>query len=302
MKWHRIFSSVMMALIFCALILPRASAQTPERFASLKISIWPEYDQPSVLVMFDGVLADASNLPRAVSILIPADAQLFVTTWQNPDGSLAPEQPAQQTRQDDGYTRVTFTIAQPKFRVEYYHAALRGAPDKTFDFAYKSIGAVDAVRLEIQQPLKASNFAVTPATSTTRTDADGFHYALQTYSNIAAGQIITSQVKYTKTDPHPSIIQPQAAPAPRVTDEGSNWFLLIALVTLGTVGVLGGFWWWQRRAEMPTALSASSARRRRGGKRRAVKTVSAFCTQCGRALGDDDNFCPACGTKRRGVT
>ena len=135
MKLRKILLGVMVALAGLALTLPpRALAQTPDRLTSLKISIWPEFDKPSVLVLLDGVLADPSNLPRPVSVLIPSDAQLSVTTWTNPDGSFAPEQPAQQTKQDDGYTRATFTIAQPRFRVEYYHDLLRGAPDKTLDF------------------------------------------------------------------------------------------------------------------------------------------------------------------------
>jgi len=87
-----------MIALWLILVIPAVSAhaQTPEHLAFLKISIWPEFDQPSVLVMYDGVLADTSNLPRAISVLIPADAQLFVTTWYYPDGTLAPEQPAQQ--------------------------------------------------------------------------------------------------------------------------------------------------------------------------------------------------------------
>lgn len=301
MKWRRTFFSVTMALLWLALLFPRASAQNPERLTALKISIWLEYDTPTVLVMFDGTLADATNLPRAISLLIPSDAQLYVTTWANPDGTLAPEQPAQQTKQDDGYTRVTFTIAQPKFRVEYYHDALRGAPDKTFAFAYKSIGAVDAVMVEIQQPLKASNFAVTPATSTTRTDTAGFKYFIQTHTNLAAGQVLTAQVKYTKTDPHPSVIQAQIAPqttAPTM-HESSNWVLLLALVAVG-LAIVFGFFVLQQRALAPRATASSRASQPRR-KRRAANAATAFCPQCGRALARDDNFCPACGTKRRGA-
>ncbi|MCI0478738.1 MAG: zinc-ribbon domain-containing protein, partial [Anaerolineales bacterium] len=267
------------------------------RFASLKISIWPEFDKPSVLVMLDGVLADASNLPRPISILIPADAQLFVTTWENPDGSLAPEQPAQQTKQDDGYTRVTFTTAQPKFRVEYYHDAARGTPDKTINFAYKSIGVIDAVTLEIQQPLKASNFAVTPAPQTMRTDSDGFKYFVQTYSNAVAEQTLTAQIKYTKTDPNPSV-SAQPAPAPVAASESNNWFLLIALVALG-LAVLLGFILLQQRALATRPAAPTGSKNRKRGKHRAGAAAAIFCTQCGRALGANENFCPQCGAKRR---
>jgi len=298
MKLRKIFYGVMIALVMLILTLPpRAFAQTPDRLAFLKISIWPEFDKPTVLVLLDGILADPSNLPRPVSVFIPSDAQLSVATWTNPDGSFAPEQPAQQTQQDDGYTRVTFTITQPQFHVEYYHDLLRGAPDKTLDFAYKPLGAIDAVTVEIQQPLKASNFALTPAPQNTRTDPDGFKYSSYALSNIAAGQTIAVQAKYTKTDPNPSR-SPQSAPttAPAVS-ASSNLFFLIALVVLGLTALLGFFVLQQR--SQGTRLDAGVNKPRRDKRRAGGSAPAAFCAQCGHALGPEDNFCPRCGTKRR---
>jgi ribosomal protein L32 len=288
----------MIALLILFVPWASARAQTPDHLTFLKISIWPEFDQPTVLVLLDGILADTSNLPRAISVLIPADAQLFVTTWYNPDGTLAPEQPAQQTKQDDGYTRVTFVVTQPKFRVEYYHDALRGKPDKTFDFAFKALGAVDTLTIEIQEPLRATNFAVTPAPSSTRTDQDGFKYAVQNYTNVAAGRVITAQVKYTKTDPHPSVIAPAtASPAPTpspAASESSNWLVILALVALG-MAVLVAIVVRQQRAQVAPRASSPRGKTSRRDKRRA----RVFCPQCGHALSATDNFCPQCGTRQR---
>ena len=301
MKLRKMFFGVTIALAVLTFALPpRTFAQTPDRLTSLKISLWPEFDKPTVLVILDGVLADPSNLPRQISVLIPANAQLTVATWANPDSSFAPEQPAQQTKQDDGYTRVTFTLAQPTFRVEYYHDLLRGAPDKTLDFAFKSIGAIDAVSLEIQQPLKATNFTVTPTTPNTRTDTDGFKYFSYVFSNIAAGQTITAQAKYTKTDPNPSV---QSAPQPTpalvpiaapTTNDSNTLFLLIALVALGVTAILG-FFLLQQRARDRRPVANVGSNKRRGG----ASTATVFCTQCGRTLGPEDNFCPKCGAKQR---
>ncbi|MEW5719396.1 MAG: zinc ribbon domain-containing protein, partial [Chloroflexota bacterium] len=305
---RKIFWGVTIALVVLILTLPpRALAQTPDRLASLKISVWPEFDKPTVLVILDGALADASNLPRQISILIPANADLTVATWMNSDGSFAPEQPAQQTKQDDGYTRVTFTTAQPQFRVEYYHDLLRGAPDKTLDFAFKPISAIDAATLEIQQPLKATNFAVTPATPTTRTDPDGFKYFSYTFSNLAAGQTITAQAKYTKTDPNPSVQSaPQPTLAPSTFAQGAptpttsnDLFLLIALVAVGITAILGFFLLQQRAHDRRPVANAGSGKRRRDKRRGGAATATVFCTQCGRALGPEDNFCPKCGAPRR---
>lgn len=58
MKWRKRFWGAMSALLITLVTLnPSARAQTPDRWAVLKISIRPECDQPTVLVLFDRVLA-----------------------------------------------------------------------------------------------------------------------------------------------------------------------------------------------------------------------------------------------------
>jgi len=314
---RKIFFGAMIALAFLFSLAPGALAQDPNRLAQLKISIWPEYDQqpshaqPIVLVLLQATLADKSNLPRQVSVLIPSDAEFFVATWENPDGSLAPEQPVQQSKHDDGLTRVTFTTTQPKFWVEYYHNALRGAPDKTMDFSFKALAPVDELTLEFQQPARATNFVVTSGAPNTRQGTDGFKYFSTNPSSLAAGQTIAAQIKYTKTDLNPSA-QIQAPPSQLPTTPATtatptpgtfdSTFLLIALIVLGLAAVFGFLLWRQRSGEMEPATSRMSAKQFQRQRRRARGThseASVFCTQCGNAMDADDNFCPKCGAKRR---
>ncbi len=300
---RKIFFGVMGALIFLLTIAPQAIAQDSNRLAQLKISVWPEYDTPTVLVLLDGTLADSSNLPRPVAILVPSAAQVTVTTWQNPDGTLAPEQPNQITDLGDGYKRVTFTTNQPTFRVEYYHDLLRGTPDKTMDFAFKHAAPADQVTLEIQQPIKATNFSVNPTTPNLRTDADGFQYFIYQFTNATAGQIINVQAKYTKTDPNPSVAPPPTTTSPAPTGgSSSNIFVIAGMVILGLGAVLGFFVWQQRTRQVEATTTKMSPRQFQRQRRRARGSLSeskVFCTQCGHPLAADDNFCPKCGTKRR---
>lgn len=302
-----IFSAVMALLLWSVFAaVPRVLADDPNRLTQLRISVWPEHDKPSVLVMIDGTLADKTNLPREVSVLIPANASLLVTTWMNPDGNFEREQPSQSKDLDDGYVRVSFTTAQPNYHVEYYHDLLKGAPDKTLDFVFKSPAPADQVTLEFQQPLKASNFSVTPAPQSSRSDSDGFKYFSSQYSNITAGQTITAQVKYTKTDPDPSVLPTPALSSvtlPAPTSASSTTFVLVALVVVGLAAVLGFFAWQQRAREKPPTTKMTPRQYRRNRRRAgpAASSASVFCTQCGRALGLEDDFCPKCGTKRRSV-
>lgn len=312
MQERRITLGVMVAFVLWAafVAVPRAFAQDPNKLSQLTISVWPEHDKPTVLVLLDGTLADSSNLPRQFSVLIPSSAQLLVATFVNADGSFAPEQPSTATNLGDGFTRITYAVATSKFHLEYYDDLLRGAPDKTMDFVYKAQSPADQATLEIQQPLKATNFSVSPATQTTRNGTDGFKYFVQDLAAVSAGQTITAQVKYTKTDPNPSVlptlpsitpipapVAPAASPSP-----WSSIFILAGVVALGIVAVIGFFVFQKRSREPALARAASRNRTRRNGERAAPSSqTAAFCTQCGHGLSADDLFCPRCGTKRRVV-
>jgi hypothetical protein len=303
-------------LLLCAMIAfalwiictatPRALAQDSNRLSKLLVAIWPEYDQPAVLVLIDGTLADSANLPRQVSVLIPTTARLQVTTWTNADGSYAPEQPSQSNNVGDGFTRVTFSTNAAQYHVEYYDDLLQGTPDKSMTFVYKAAAPADQVTVTIQQPLKATNLTINPTPQSTRSESDGFKYSDLQFPPLAADQTITTQIKYTKADPNPSILpaSPTAALAvvtPAPASPWNNVFILVALVVIGLVAVIGFFLFQRSREQVPARANVRN--RPRGSAERGGMTgnVAAFCTQCGYGLASADVFCPKCGTKRRMV-
>lgn len=297
---RRMKLGAMMALALWAAVTaaPRALAQGSDRLAQLKISVWPEHDQPTVLIMFHGTLADPSNLPRQVSVLVPSSGSLQVTTYENTDGSFAPEQASQSSDLGDGYKRITFTLRTPTLHVEYYDDLLHGAPDKSMDYVFKAPMPVDRATLEVEQPLKATSFSMIPDAQSTRADSDGFKYSSLDLGGIQSGQTISEQVKYTKTDPDPSVSRASDAPAPApvVSQASSTWnnvFLLVVLIVVGLASVLAFFVVRERNRVVAPVRVGNDLRPRREAE------GTAFCTQCGRGLAAEDVFCPRCGTKRR---
>jgi len=308
MKRRMLFFCAMIAFalpIICA-STPRALAQDSNRLSKLVVALWPEYDQPAVLVLIDGTLADPANLPRQVAVLIPSAAKLSVTTWTNADGSYAPEQPFQSNNLGDGYSRVTFTTNTGQYHVEYYDDLIRGSPDKSMAFVYKAAAPADQVTVSVQQPYKATNFSVDPAPKSTHSDADGFNYSDLQFPALAADQSITAKVKYTKSDPNPSISPASSTSAPAVAaatpaSPWNNIFILTALVLVGLAAVIGFFLFRRSREPVPARVSARSRSRHNTERGGVAANVSAFCTQCGHGLASADVFCPKCGTKRRMV-
>src|SRR5215831_8426098 len=68
----------------CLLLFPfSAQAQSNITLDSLKISLWSEYDQPTMLVMYDFKLPVDVKLPVTVKMAFPKDANLTAVALLN---------------------------------------------------------------------------------------------------------------------------------------------------------------------------------------------------------------------------
>lgn len=281
-------------------------AQTPERISQLDIAVWPEFDDPRVLVQYDGTLAAQDGYPREVSFLIPATAQLTATAYQDEQKQYLNTDPATVKDAGNGQKRVTFKTPKPNFHLEYYDDAIQGAPDKTLAFVYTALLPADSVQVQIQQPLKSENFKTTPAAALISDGMHGFKYHIFNYPGIAANQDLKLAIAYTKSDPNPSmqnVVPPetsnQTAPQTNAADASTalstqQIFILVGAGVALALGLLALWMWYTRRQPRLAYANASGGN---SGKR--AERVTGFCSQCGNGLHAGDNFCPKCGAKRK---
>ena len=61
-------------LFVLSIYIPSAQAQEAPRFETLTIDLWPEYDRPSMLVIYKGELSPAVSLPAEVTLRMPVEA------------------------------------------------------------------------------------------------------------------------------------------------------------------------------------------------------------------------------------
>ncbi len=273
-----------------------AHAQQSLRIGSLGISVYPEYDQPGVLVQYQGAIvgtADKSN-PREIAFLVPQGAGVGAACAIQANGSHTSEK-WNETDAGNGLTRVTYSIIEPNFHLEYYYNPLTGTPDKKMEFVYQAALPVDEIHVEIQHPLKATNFVLTPDTKDSHKDDEGFTYHSYIFNQVAAGQKVSASVAYTKTDSKPSISgQPKTTVTPNASsDNGVNPNVIVLSSALVIALGMLGYFVWERRSGKPqyarTPTSRPSPQPLGGG----------FCTECGNALDAEDKFCGKCGTPRR---
>lgn len=275
-------------------------AEEPLRIANMDVSVWPEYDQPGVLVQYQGAIAATASKanPRELSFLVPKGAGVGAACTIQTNGNHTSET-WKESDADEGWTKIIFQVTEPNFHVEYYYNPLSGALDKKMAFTYQAILPVDELELDVQHPLKATNFVLTPETTDSHKDNDGFTYHAYLVKQVTAGQKISANIAYTKTDPSPSVSgQSKPATASSASNDGGVNLnqVIVFSVMLGMLGIIAYFVW-ERNARR-TQLSLAHTQPSPTSHRPRGEWFGGFCTQCGNAMEKDDKFCARCGTSR----
>ena len=295
----RLMLSALFALVFLGIASP-ARAEEPPKISVMDVSVWPEYDQPGVLVQYQGNLAakaDKAN-PLEVYFFVPKGAGVGAACAIQSNGNHTSET-WKESEADNDLTKITFKVTEPQFHVEYYYNPLPASTDKKFSFAYTAALPADQVQLDIQHPLKATDFALTPTTPDTHKDNDGFTYHAYSFKQVAAGQKLSTDVAYTKTDPKPSVSGDKPASstsaANTASDSGVNPNQVIVIGTFVVMAGIIAFFVWERnhRNAQPRYAHAEVYE---AAPNAGVLSSNGFCTQCGNAMQAGDRFCARCGS------
>jgi hypothetical protein len=304
--WSRFFLAFTFSLVLAAAGAGGAQAQeaTPS-IASASLRLWPEYDDPGLLVIFSGDLDPNATYPATVTIPVPIGARNIQATYQDPaSGSLM----TRPWEIKDG--KLTYQVPSPSFHVEYYLDRAPSGDARDLTFSFVAPAAIGALEVQAQAPARSVGFALSPESESSAAGADGLTYHTLRRAGLKPGEMLNLGLRYTKPDQglsSPQLAVPQqvgATPAPvePITRAGNPWlpFLLIG-AGLAALAALGMWWFLQRRAEAAPAASRPPQRslRATAPSRQVEGRATAFCTACGAALREGDRFCAQCGTPSR---
>ncbi|MCJ7724717.1 MAG: hypothetical protein MUP03_11335 [Anaerolineales bacterium] len=116
-------------------------AQALVSIDKLLVQLWPEYDQPSMLVIYDFTLAKATSLPVQMAFRIPSNASLNAVA-RDENGSLIKVTYNGTVTQGEWIT-VTFTVIDLSiYHVEYYAPLTKEGAERQYAFIWPGDFAV----------------------------------------------------------------------------------------------------------------------------------------------------------------
>ena len=306
-------------LFMITLLIPSpAFSQNTTRLSIMEVDLWPEYDRPSVLVIYHITLAPDTTLPREVTFRLPAVAgEPNAVAVRQPDGQLFSID--HQTQVSGAWELITFTATLFEIQMEYYDPGLqKDGNQKSFTYTWPGDYDIEKMIVQTQLPVSASNMQITPGPVTQQTGGDGMTYFTKDIGSVTKDQSFSLKLSYLKSSSQLSVeslqVQSSAPLSPTstwrdklqqivpglVTDSGSTYQVLPYLLGLLALVLIfgGGFWYWRSGRQ----VQAPKRRRSRASSasptsETAEEEGNVYCHQCGKRASPGDVFCRFCGTR-----
>lgn len=297
-----------LAVVLIGLSMPRfALAQNDISIQNLEVEVWPEYDQPSALVIYRITLSSQTKVPAEMVFRIPRAAGGPAALAEQTENGLFDIKKYSQVGEENDWLLFQFITTSSQLQLEYYEPLVKNGSERSYTFRWPGDYAVESMTVVVQQPRTATNMRLQPPTGTSGPGSDGLTYFNIPVGSVSAGSTFKLQISYTKPDD--TLTQPQAfeAVTPALPVKGApprsvlNTVIPWVLAGLGLVLIGVGIFWYLRTERTP---SKKSSRRPRHGEAPSPGRVSQqdspiFCHQCGKRAQPGDVFCRTCGTKLR---
>ncbi|HIP70882.1 MAG TPA: zinc-ribbon domain-containing protein [Anaerolineae bacterium] len=294
-----------LTLLVLALLLftpSLALAQTePPTIEQMTIEIWPDFDQPAVLVLITGFFAEGTPNPTEVTLPLPNGANIHVVAVFTEDNVLT-DQGVEYTTGDN---TVTFSTPGTGFRLEYYVPYETLGNQRSFNYTWLADMPTNELTLMVQEPFAATGLTMNP-TAVNVTEEKGLTYHSLPPQPVPAGTPFSVDVTYTMSSPQltvdsqvpedTAVINPEPVPPPTTSAtsflDTINWPL--ALAGAGLLLIIAAVAW--QIASSRSRKKRPVKPRRQAAPAKRAKTAAKYCHECGQPLQPGDKFCRECGT------
>ncbi len=282
MKTISALSTLILLLLLA--VQPAGAQTTIDRLARLQVDLWPDFDQPAVLVLLTAELPTNTPLPATVAFRLPAESGgPSAVAYIAPDGGMfnAPYE----TSDAGEMTLVSVETSESVVRVEYYFPYTRAGD--TVRFSYRWLGglSIDEMSVLLQRPAQATSVSTPPAFQDVGvlSSSGGLRNYEWAVGAVGPDDSPSAEISYVS----PSTVAP-SEPTVTVDEQETSLAPIVGAAVGGLlVGVIIGWLLGTRRATSRRVV------------RRQTAPKATRCRDCGAHLRADDAFCRQCGTKAR---
>ncbi len=306
----------------------------PSDLIGMAVELWPDYDEPSVLVLLTGILPPDTPLPATVTIPFPETAELNAVARVTADNRLVDD-----IEFEIVGNSLVLTTPEPQFHVEYYDPYVADGLDRSYLFEWLSTLNVAQLSVAVQEPFSSTGMTIDPEpVNSAASRGDGLTYNTLASRVVPAGELFAVSIAYAMSSPQlsapalaagggPGVVNPELVPPPE-SDAGSFLGDISPLWIVGifTVAALVGLaFFFGRQQSAPRTNSARKPKPNRpapaaqkpapqpqqaakpatpppAAKAAPPPSASRFCHNCGQPATPDDRFCSNCGTKLKEVS
>jgi hypothetical protein len=292
---------LMLPLLFSLLIIPfPAGAQGQVSLDNVTVQLWPEFDQPSMLVIYDFSLPAGTSLPVDVTLHVPADANIIAVAYADSGGLLNAQHQAPFI--DGDWQVLTITVdQQTSYHIEYYAPLTTADTKRTYDYLWAGDYAVKTFDVSLRVPVDTTDVTTNPTMKDTTPTGSNQKILTWSTSDLKVDEQVPINLSYTKTSDRLSASdQPLETGIVDESTQGRVSLNNYLPYILGGLGILlivvGGVYFWQSSKGRP------EARKRHRSQDEDPGGEAVYCHQCGKRAQANDRFCRTCGTRLRKET
>lgn len=224
----------------------------------MKVSVMPEYDDPSVLAIYDGKFEDVSSYPIKTSFLIPKGSVISDACSLSHEGQHFCQ--LYKTVNRGAHDEVNLLLPYPNFYLSFHTPQLDVKREKKeINYLIRANHPIKNLEIDIQQPLRSTEFNIAPPAgaavmekSGTISVIKGFNHFNYKIEGVSKDQEYAFKIGYLKSDPKPSVDikftsmqNPPTRTAPYETQRNIKAFIYVGFGT-GVLGILAVAVWFLR--------------------------------------------------------
>jgi hypothetical protein len=177
----------------------------------MRVSIWPEYDDPSILAIYDGKFEENADYPIKTSFFVPRGSVISDACSLSHGGQHFCQ--LYKTINRGEYDEVSLLLPYPNFYLSFHTPQFDVRNEKrSFTYRIKANHPIRSMKVDIQQPLRSSAFNISPDENAAVAKRDGtisllegFHHLTYALNSVSKGQESVFKLDYIKKDPKPSV-------------------------------------------------------------------------------------------------